>query len=170
MKTRDISLGAVLCAVVSVMLLITSYLGTMRLAALFASTLLMCALVCFANVKTMLLCYVSSALIVWLFVPDKSVCIAYSVFFGNYAAVKFFIEKLHSLTKEWIAKIACACVYGAAIYLLMCALGLNSAIKINLFLYAAAVIFIFVIGDVALSFLIGTFISKIPFRSGEKWH
>ena len=42
MKTRDVSLGAVMCAVIVIMLLIASYLNTMRLSALFLSSLLMC--------------------------------------------------------------------------------------------------------------------------------
>lgn len=164
MKTRDVSLGAVMCAVIVIMLLIASYLNTMRLSALFLSSLLMCIIVSFSGIKTMLICYGASAILVWLFVPDKSVCTAYTVFFGNYGAVKFGIEKLKNLKKEWVVKIICACVYGIILYFLMYLITGTAILKINFALYLSAVIFAFVIGDIALSLLIGSFVSKIPFR------
>lgn len=164
MKTKDISLGAVMCAVVVIILLVAAYLKTMRLAALFFTTLLMCVLVSVSGIKTMLACFCASAILVWLFVPDKTVCAAYSVFFGNYAAVKFCIEKLKDIKKEWILKIICACIYGIILYFLTYLLTGAAVLKINFGLYLPAVLFAFVAGDVMLSLLIGGFVSKIPFR------
>lgn len=170
MNSKGMAFGAVVCAVTVIMLLFSSMLSTMKLASFFMSTVMMCALIYFCGVKYALISYAASSLLLFIVVPDKMICLSYALFFGNYAAVKHFIERINKKALVWFVKIVCACIYAFVTYFVFSKLFADFQIGINLVLLFLAFLTVFVLGDILLDGIMRDVFSRIPFRSDKKWH
>lgn len=169
MKSKDLALGAIICALTVIMFLGANLFGTLKLAVLFLSTVFICVILDFSGVKTALAAYAASSLLAWIAVPDKTICIAYLIFFGNYAVVKHYIEKIANQKAVWTTKIACATVYAAVTYFFTNVFLSGALEKFNIVIFIAAADFAFIIGDIMLSKVLKVIFSRFSFRSGDKW-
>lgn len=105
--------------------------------------------------------FVATAILAWLLVPDKSLAVMYTVFFGWYGIVKSFAERGKSRILEWVIKIV---VVNAAFfigwYVLTAVLNLPAG-KLHLWVIWTLGQIAFVAYDLFLSFAIGFYHRKV---------
>ena len=103
--TRKLSIASVLASLMAVTLAASVLAPTGRIAFLMIASL--CVLICVIECGThfALMAYAAAALICAVFVPFKVQTLTFIAFLGYYPIVKRYIENLHNLGLEWMAKI-----------------------------------------------------------------
>ena len=153
------SLSALCAALSFVILALSLILPAQRLALLCLSSLGVVASLCRCGSPWALGSYAVTALLSILLLPEKSMPLAYALFFGYYPVVKLWIEKLSSAIGRYGLKLLC---FNAAFAVFCFLLRLVSVLPpAVLFLIANGV---FLLYDYALGKLILLYIRKIHGR------
>lgn len=120
---------------------------------LVVATCLMCLIVDLHGVKYAFVTYGATSILLFILLPNKFTAFFYFVAFGNYAIVKYFIERLNNLKLEWVFKIIVA-----NIYILICCITAKMFINLSSLNISVAGLFIianivFIVCDYAISVL-----------------
>ncbi len=129
-KTKELSLGAMGCALSFLFLLGCSLIPTGKLVMGFLASFVPCVLYIESkSLKTPLLSGISSALLAGLILPKSGlgglVIIMYCTCLCYYPILKAIIERLRNLAFEWILKVIYFVVLTLAIKLITKALGID---------------------------------------------
>lgn len=103
MIAKDIALGGILSALTLIILYLTYLLPTNTLTLLTLAAFMVPVALIRRNLRTALAVYVTTTVLCMLFLPPN-IFIMYSLFFGCYGIVKYFIELLDRPIVEWILK------------------------------------------------------------------
>ena len=104
MKAKDISLGGILVALISIILYSASILPISTLTILTIASAIIPVCIIRSNVKTSIFVYISSSLIAFFLVPIN-IGLLYFIFFGVYGIIKYFIERMRKENIEIILKL-----------------------------------------------------------------
>lgn len=103
-STKKLTFAAIASAISVVLLYIASLIKTGTIAIQFVTGLVLMITVARSGVLHGILSYIVTALLCLFLLPDKSIAITYTVFFGSLPILKFFAEK-RSRIIEWCIKI-----------------------------------------------------------------
>ena len=102
-STKKLTFAAICCALSIVLLYIASLIKTGTIAFQFITGLILMITVSKSGIFHGICSYIVTALLCLFLLPDKSVAITYSLFFGTLPIVKFFSEKFTRIA-EWCIK------------------------------------------------------------------
>ena len=147
MNTKTISRCAFISALSFVLLFLSVITDTLNIVSLTLATSLLCVVVDKDGLKSAFITYIAISLINYLLLPDKFIALIYFIAFGNYAFIKYFIEKIKNIKIEFLIKLLVANIYFVLGYYIAHFFVNIEAIKISLYLllficdYAISVIF-----------------------------
>ena len=95
MKSKEITLGGIMVALTSIILYSTSLIPINTLTILTVASAVIPVCIIRSDVKTAIFVYIASSLIAFFIVPIN-ISVIYTVFFGIYGIIKFFVEKTRS--------------------------------------------------------------------------
>ena len=162
LKTKELTLGAMGCALSLVLLLICTFVPTGKLAIGFIASFVPCILfIECKSIKTALLSGIAAGIVAFTLFPKHGlagvIIVMYGLCFSYYPALKAAIEKIRMLYLEWIIK---------EIYFIILSLilkALCSAIGLDFFNIPVAVAG-FTLYDLLLSYVINYYIKVISPR------
>lgn len=160
MKAKDITLGGILIALGIAILYLTTIININTIALLTLCSCLIPIAIIRSNLKTAFFVYISTSIISFFIVPINY-ALLYTLFFGIYGIIKFFIEKTGKLFIELILKILYFnLVLGFALFFLDKILpSIEINIHTGLLLCISQVAFI--IYDYAMTIFVTYFLEKI---------
>ena len=157
---RDITLGGILIALGIAILYLTTIININTIALLTLCSCLIPIAIIRSNLKTAFFVYISTSIISFFIVPINY-ALLYTLFFGIYGIIKFFIEKTGKLFIELILKILYFnLILGFALFFLDKILpSIEINIHTGLLLCISQVAFI--IYDYAMTIFVTYFLEKI---------
>lgn len=167
MMSRKIAFGGILTALCVVMVYMAALLPSGKLGLYAISSLAIAAAVVELEIRWGALVYAASGLLIFLLTGNISALLLFSLFFGAYPLLKYYIEKQRSSVLEILMKLAAFNVLAAAGYFIYS--GLMGVAPINAAslqpmlaagLVLAAQLF-FLIYDYVLSRLIDYYVNRI---------
>ncbi len=162
LKTKELTLGAMGCALSAVLLLLCTFVPTGKLAIGFIASFVPCVLfIECKSAKTALLSGIAAGIIAFTLFPKHGlagiIIVMYGLCFSYYPALKAIIEKRKNLYVEWVIKE----IYFVIISLILKALCY--AMGLDFFNIAVAVVG-FTLYDLLLSYVISYYIRVISPR------
>lgn len=159
MKSNNIAQSGILIALTLAILYSTSLLPISTLSILTVASCLIPISIIRTSLKNTILVYLSCSILSFFLVPIN-ISLLYSLFFGIYGIIKFFIEKLDNLIYEIILKLI---VFNVLLFSLYIIFKLFIGFKIELSLWILILIAqaTFLIYDYALTIIITYFLNKI---------
>lgn len=146
-SAKKLTFAAISSALSIVLLYIASLIKTGTIAIQFITGLILMITVSKSGIAYGILSYFVTALLCLILLPDKSVAITYSIFFGTQPIIKFFAEKFSRIA-EWCIKIPVIILISVLMFIIFKALLPEiSAILIVIAATVAAVCY-----DILLSF------------------
>lgn len=103
-KSRKVALGGIVTLLSAMLLYISSVLPTNKLFFFALSTFFLSVIIIEDDMKFAWLVYVSSSLLSFIIIPNKTIVLPYFVFFGYYAIIKSLIERINILPIELLIK------------------------------------------------------------------
>lgn len=105
-KASHIAKGGMITALTIIILYAGNIItvNTFFLLGIACALIPLCVLI--TDVRTATVVYGSSAVLAFLIIPDKLICLYYVLFFGPYGLIKLIIEKKDSIVMEIILKLA----------------------------------------------------------------
>ncbi|MGM9933518.1 hypothetical protein [uncultured Clostridium sp.] len=159
MKSNNVAQSGILIALTIAVLYSTSLLPISTLSILTIASCLIPISIIRTSLKNTILVYISCSILSFFLVPIN-IALLYTLFFGVYGIIKFFIEKLDNLIYEIIVKLLVFNVLLFSIYILFkLFIGLN--IGISLWIVALIAQAAFLLYDYALTIIISYFLNKI---------
>ena len=159
MKSNNVAQSGILIALTIAVLYSTSLLPISTLSILTIASCLIPISIIRTSLKNTILVYISCSILSFFLVPIN-MALLYTLFFGVYGIIKFFIEKLDNLIYEIIVKLLVFNVLLFSIYILFkLFIGLN--IGISLWIVALIAQAAFLLYDYALTIIISYFLNKI---------
>lgn len=142
-------------------LYLASILPTNRLFFFGLSSIFLASILLEFGVKFAFVNYVSSSILIVILIYNKVIIIPYVLFFGYYAIIKYYIEKINNFFIEWIIKISLFNITMYLIYLIVDKLFIGD-IKINLPFWIITILaqIVFIIYDYAFSVAIGYYVKN----------
>ncbi len=153
MRANNLSTGAVMATVILALLFGASSLPTGRFTLLALTTVASALTIMRCNVRTALIQYVAAAVLAFFLLPNKFIALVFALFFGNYAILKLYIERLRNLVVEWVVKILLFNLYLAVGYGLWKAFFPVLPVGFSVWIAAAVANLAFIIFDLALTYL-----------------
>lgn len=161
-KTRKMTVSALMTACTVVFLYIASILPAERMGIVALSSLFGIAAVIEAGIVSDIFVFVCSALLGWLIVPYKPVALLYVLFFGYYPIIKSLAERLKNMVLKWVVKLAAFNAALTVLWFFFSGLFLNAAImQLGTALIYPAGNAVFVLFDIGVTKLIGFYIVRI---------
>ena len=159
MKSNNIAQSGIIIALTLAILYSTSLLPISTLSILTIASCLIPISIIRTTLKHTVLVYLSCSILSFFLVPIN-ICLLYTLFFGIYGIVKFFIEKLDNLAFEVILKL---CIFNILLFIIyiIFKLFLGFKIEFSLLLFIIIAQIGFLIYDYALSIIISYFYNKI---------
>ena len=161
---KRIAFSAIALALTIICLYGASFLPTGRLAALALASLFGGICISQYGVRYGVALYVGASILALLFIPRRMFVLIYILFLGYYPIIKLYIEKLNKLWAEWILKVLFFNVLLLVFYIAFKLFFMpifNATLTTLLLQYLGVVIIaleiVFVIYDLALSYMIGYF-------------
>lgn len=161
---KRVTFSALALALTVICLYGASVLSAGRIAALALASLFCGVCISLHGVRYGVAVYVGASILSLLFIPSRMYSLIYIIFVGYYPIVKLFIEKLDKLWAEWVLKMLYFNVILAILYFLFKTFfmsGLSPGLATLILKYIGLIIvaleIIFVVYDVALSYMIGYF-------------
>ena len=105
MKLKNLTLGAVVSALIVALFYIATLVQTGTVAIYFVISLLLMVLVIEAGIRTSIVSYVATAIILAFISPDKGMAIAYTMFIGLHPVLKAFFERPYKAVRHWMLKL-----------------------------------------------------------------
>ena len=115
-KNRTIALGGVLLALSAASLFLASFVPGIELSLYAFSSFFTAAMIVEAGAKGGWTFYFASALLAFFLIPNKGAALMYAVFFGLYALVKFYIERIRKVPLEILLKLL---FFSGAVFVLL---------------------------------------------------
>lgn len=162
LRTKELSLGSMGCALSFLFLLTASFVPTGKLVMGFLASFVPCVL-CIEckSVKTALISGIASAILAGFMLPKTGlggvIIVLYCMCMCYYPSLKAVIEKKHDLKTEWLIKEIYFIVLSVAVKLITRELG------IDVFSIAAGVLALTAY-DILLSYVIGYYVKVISPR------
>lgn len=134
MKSKEITLGGIMVALTVIILYGAAILPINKLAILTIASAVVPICIIRANVKTGILVFSASSIISLFFIP-LNIWLLYTLVFGGFGIVKYYIEKLNKVSTEMILKF----LYFNGIFILTAAAG-KILLNVDLFKMSAEMI------------------------------
>ena len=159
MKSNNIAHSGILIALTLAVLYSASVVPISTLSILTVASCLIPISIIRTSLKHSILIYLSSSILSFFLVPIN-IWILYSLFFGIYGIIKFFIEKLDNLIYEIILKFLTFNILLYIIYIIF-KLFIGFKVKLSLWIIILIAQIAFLIYDYALTLIITYFLNKI---------
>lgn len=104
-ESKRVAIGGIVTLLSTLSLYMSSILPTNRLFFFALSTFFLASIVIEINTKFAILVYISSALLSFIMIPNKTIVLPYIIFFGYYAIIKSIIERINMLLIEILIKL-----------------------------------------------------------------
>ena len=157
MKTNKLAGGGICAALCVVFILLASFLPTLKLTFLFASSIVMAICLLRYKFTVYLASFIAVSLLSLFIVPNKFIPLAFFGLFGNYPAIKLWIERIKNISLEYVIKFVVANVYLFVIYIVLKALGEAAFFDFNITVLYIAGIALMLFYDLAFGFVINSF-------------
>jgi hypothetical protein len=159
MKSKNMAESGVLVALTLIVLFSTSILSISTLSIMTVASCLIPIAIIRTSVKNAILVYIASSILSFMLVPTN-IAIYYTLFFGIYGIIKYFIEKFRNMPLEILLKLISFNVLLGITYLITKTfLSFVYPSVSLLFLWIAAQV-IFLIYDYALTLAISFFLNR----------
>lgn len=163
MKSRNIAESGILIGATLVVLYATSILPISTLSVLTLASCLIPISIIRTSIRDAILVYVSSSLLSFFILPIN-MSIYYTLFFGIYGIIKYFIEKINKLPLEIILKLISFNILLGIIYFIAINFLGNISIKFSIYLLWSIAQIVFFIYDYALTLIISFYLQKLHKR------
>jgi len=150
MKSNNIAKGGIFTALSLILLYLSSIFPTNKLFILGIASCIIPLSIMLTGVKNTLVVYAAVSILSLFLIPSKLIAISYILIFGSYGIVKYFIEKLRSMTLEIILKLLYFNI-SFAIIVFIYELVIVKIPNINIYLLIFVLQFAFIIYDYALT-------------------
>lgn len=157
MKTNKLAGGGICAALCVVFILLASFLPTLKLTFLFASSIVMAICLLRYKFTVYIASFIAVSFLSLFIVPNKFIPLAFFGLFGNYPAIKLWIERIKNITLEYIIKFIAANIYLFIIYVVLKALGEASFFDFNIAVLYIAGIVLMLFYDLVFGFVINSF-------------
>ena len=159
MKSKYIAESGLLVALTIVILFSTSILPISTLSILTVASCLIPISIIRTSIKNALLVYIASSILGFFLIPTN-IAIYYTLFFGIYGIIKYFIEKFRNIFIELIIKlIAFNLLLGIAYFITKSFLGIISP-EFSLWILWIIAQGAFLVYDYALTLAISFFLNR----------
>lgn len=159
MKSKYIAESGLLVALTIVVLFATSILPISTLSILTVASCLIPISIIRTSIKSAILVYIASSILSFFLVPTN-IAIYYTLFFGVYGIIKYFIEKFRNIPIELIIKIiSFNLLLGIAYLITKSFLGIISA-EFSLWILWIIAQGSFLVYDYALTLAISFFLNR----------
>lgn len=159
MKSNNITQSGIIIALTLAILYSTSLLPISTLSILTLASCLIPISLIRTSLKSTILVYLASSILSFFLVPIN-ISILYTLFFGVYGIIKFFIEKLNNIILEIILKLSVFNILLFTIYVIF-KMFIGFKLNFSILLFVAAAQIIFLIYDYALTIVISYFYNRI---------
>lgn len=160
MKSRNMAESGVLVALTLIVLFSTSILSISTLSIMTIASCLIPIAIIRTSVKNAILVYIASSILSFMLVPTN-IAIYYTLFFGIYGIVKYFIEKIRNMPLEILLKLISFNILLGITYLITKTFLSFVYPSISLWLLWLVAQVIFLIYDYALTLAISFFINRL---------
>ena len=162
LKTRELTIGALGCALSVLFLYLSSIVPTGKLALAFIASIVPCVVLIESHSKlASLLSGIAGGIVAAFFLPKSGlsgvITVAYCAVLCYYPAVKSYIESLRNIFVEWAAKLVLFAAASVIIKIIVKALGIP---LFPIFIPFAAL----VLYDILLTFMISYYMKEISPR------
>ena len=151
MKLKNLTLGAVVSALIVALFYIATLIQTGTIAIYYVISILLMVLVLEAGIRTSIVSYVVTAILLAFISPDKGMAIAYTIFIGLHPVLKAFFERPHKLVRHWMLKLPFFVIVTVAGMFIFSAFLSSLSLKIKI-LTGIGLVFAMCIYDFLLSF------------------
>ncbi|HHY23815.1 MAG TPA: hypothetical protein GX527_06190 [Clostridiaceae bacterium] len=103
-NTKKIALSGVMSAIAVLCLLFATIMPTGKLSFYVLSSFFVSVIIIEYGTKPGWVFYIITNLLAYILIPDKIRIIPYTVFFGAYGILKYYIEKFNNIVLEYILK------------------------------------------------------------------
>lgn len=160
MKAKHIAESGILAALTIVILYAASILPISTLSVLTVASCLIPISIIRTSVKSAISVYIISSFLSF-FLVKTNIAIYYTLFFGIYGVIKYFIEKINKIVLEILLKLISFNILLVIIYFI--ATGFLVALNIKLPLYLLWIIgqVAFLVYDYALTIIISFYLNRI---------
>lgn len=161
-KSKRISLGAMITVISIVLMFMTSVIPTTKIFLVSLASFLTAVIVIEAGVSTALVSFFATSILGFLIVPRKILVAPYALFFGYYAVIKLFIERIDNIVLEWIIKMLIFNIIIVIKYLLLTTFIINELnLPFHIGFIVLALQVVFIIYDYVFSMFIQYYNTKI---------
>lgn len=162
LSSSDIALGGILVGINIVLLSLVSIMPTLKAAMLFLTSIVTVITILKSNIKVSFIVYFATMILSTFIVVDKVYIIYYSMIFGLYPIIKYYLEKRNNLWIEYPLKIIFFNILlGISYYMIKTVFGFEIMIQINIILIIGILQILFIIYDYILTKII-TFLYNNP--------
>ena len=159
MKSKYIAESGLLVALTLVILYATSIIPISKLSILTIASCLIPISIIRTSIKNTILVYIASSVLSFFLVPTN-IALYYTLFFGIYGIIKYFIEKIKIIPLELLLKLIAFNVSLWIIYLIAKSfLGILSP-KFSLWILLLGAQIVFLVYDYALTLAISFFLKR----------
>jgi hypothetical protein len=160
MKSRYIAESGLLVALTLVMLYAAYIFPISKLSILTIASCLIPISIIRTSIKNTILVYLASSILSFFLVPPN-ISIYYTLFFGVYGIIKYFIERIRKLPLELILKLISFNLLLSFTYLITKTFLVIISINISLWILWIVAQGVFLIYDYALTLAISFFLSRL---------
>ena len=160
MKSKYIAESGLLVALTVVVLYATSLFSISTLSLLTIASCLIPISIIRTSIKNTILVYIASSILSFILIPKINIAIYYTLFFGIYGIVKYFIEKARSMILEILLKLISFNILLGITYLITKSFLNVIYPSISLWLLWIASQVVFLIYDYALTLAISFFLRR----------
>lgn len=103
-NTRRVALSGIMAAIAILSLLFAAIMPTSKLSFYALSSFFISVIIIEYDAKSGWIFYIFTNLLAFILIPNKIRVIPYTVFFGIYGIIKYYIERLNNIISEYIIK------------------------------------------------------------------
>lgn len=163
MKAKHIAESGILVSATLIILYATSILPISTLSVLTLASCLIPISIIRTSIKNTILVYISSSLLSFFILPIN-ISLYYTLFFGVYGIIKYFVEKLNKLILEIILKLISFNLLLSVIYFISISFLGNLSTNFPVYLLWIIAQIAFLIYDYALTVIISFYLQKLHNR------
>ena len=160
MKSKYIAESGLFVALTVVVLYATSLFSISTLSLLTIASCLIPISIIRTSIKNTILVYIASSILSFILIPKINIALYYTLFFGIYGIVKYFIEKTRKIPLEILLKLISFNILLGITYLITKSFLSVIYPSISLWLLWIAAQVVFLIYDYALTLAISFFLRR----------
>ena len=167
-KVRNVAFSSIFTALSVIICILASFFSTMSLTITAISGVISAIAVIQCGYKYSVLSYLASAVLIFLFVPNRECAVYYILFFGHYPIVKVFLERIRNKFLRMGMKFIIGNVlFALSLWILVNLTGVEEATgKKELLILTALFNGAFIMYDVLLGRIVSVYISKYIGKTG----